>query len=111
MAAKTVFSVSRLAITTVTVSAVLWFFGFLGLTQPILRGTQYLIHPLQQKLTVGLVAIKLKIWQVSELYHAEQAVTELRKERATLLSQLVSFQALQAENLALRKLIENSDRT
>ncbi len=111
MAAKTVFSVSRLAITTVSVSAVLWFFEFLGLTQPMLRITQQLVQPLQQNLTVGLVAIKLKIWQVSELYHAEQAVTALRKERADLLSQLVSFQALQAENLALRKMIENSDRT
>jgi rod shape-determining protein MreC len=111
MAAKTVFSVSRLAITTFTVCGLLWFFGFLGLTNPLIKLTQRSLQPLQQKLTVGLIAVKLRIWQLSELYSAEQTVTTLRKERAALLSQLVTFQALQAENLALRKLIENSDRT
>lgn len=111
MVAKTVFSVSRLAVTTLSVCGVLWFFGFLGLTDPLIKATQRAVQPLQQKLTGGLITIKLRIWQVSELYSAEQTVTTLRKERAALLSQLVTFEALKAENAALRKLIENSDRT
>lgn len=111
MVAKTVFSASRLMVMTVSVSIALWFFGFLGLTEPLIRATQRVVQPVQQQLTRGLITIKLKIWQLSELYSAEQTVSVLRKERAALVSQLVAFEALKAENIALRKLIENTDRT
>ena len=111
MLAKSHYSVGRLGLITLGIWLVLKFLGFLGLSASLQQRIQTLTQPTQHQLTVMAVTFKLKLWQIGELYQAEQVLQQLRRDQIQLLDQAARLQALEAENQTLRKMIENSDRT
>jgi rod shape-determining protein MreC len=83
---------------------------FLGLATPIKTLVLRLLQPVQVVAVTQVLNLKMLIWEVKAAWTAEEALVLLQKDHAQALSRLSALEAVEAENLELRKLLQNSDR-
>jgi len=100
----------RLIWLTLGLGLTLWLLGFLGLVRPLTDRITHTYQPIQRVVIGAVIQLKIQYLQLGEIWRAEQALVELRREYISLMEETVELRAIRSENLALRKMIENTDR-